>query len=147
MAIDIYTDGSCKGTPGRGGWSFIALRGQEELACKGGAEPVTTNNAMELRACIEALAWYSDAKMPPEEAVVIRSDSKYVINGITLWIKKWEQNGWYSSTGDPVKNRALWEKLSYYVKLSNKISWEWVKGHNGDKYNELVDMLAKSMTN
>lgn len=135
--VVLYTDGACEGNPGPGGYAAIVDNGTSRREIVGG-ERSTTNNRMELRAVIEALASLSD---PTRVRVV--TDSQYVVRGMTEWIHKWQKNGWKSSTKAPVKNQDLWEKL---VAFSQKhtIRWEWVRGHNGHPENERVDKLAKN---
>lgn len=133
--INIYADGACRGNPGPGGWGVhIDINGQvEELW---GGDPNTTNNKMELTAAIQAL----DAFHRPITAT-LRTDSQYVIKGISEWIKGWKRNGWKTADRKPVKNVELWRQLD---RLNNMhtIEWVWVKGHAGDVGNERVDVLA-----
>lgn len=135
--LKIWTDGSCLGNPGPGGWAFIATDGKNE-AQRSGGECDTTNNRMELTAVIRALA---AAKKHDE--VEIHTDSQYVKNGMQLWIKNWKKNGWKTADKKPVKNKELWQELD---KLSEniKIHWHWVRGHDGNKMNECVDVLART---
>ena len=137
----IHTDGSCLGNPGAGGWAAIGTSPKDSgpffKIC--GGDLSTTNNRMELRAAIEglekALEFTKDAK--------IFTDSNYVKDGITKWVKNWEKNNWKTASGSPVKNQELWKKL---LKVSQKflnLEWEWVKAHNGDPNNEAVDTLAR----
>ena len=130
-----YTDGACSGNPGPGGWGVVmqaktgdTVTKQREL--KGGAKE-TTNNRMELMAAIVAL---EALKRPCE--IRLTTDSKYVIQGITQWIKGWKKKGWKK-----IKNRDLWERLDAAVG-EHRIEWVWVKGHSGDPMNERVDQLA-----
>lgn len=135
--IVIYTDGACSGNPGAGGWGALVIIDEKETELYGG-EPSTTNNKMELTAVIQALEFVGNKG----KKIDIFTDSQYVKNGITDWIKGWKKNGWRNSQKQPVKNRELWEKLD---ELSSKfdISWNWVKGHNGHPENERVDELAR----
>ena len=138
----IYTDGACSGNPGSGGWAAIIFNKTSGLKTeKIGGEIKTTNNRMELMAIIEALE-----SIPKYSKLEIFTDSKYVINGIELWIKKWKTNDWLGSNKKKIKNKDLWIKLDF---LSNQfqIKWSWVKGHSGDKYNEEVDKLARNQIN
>ena len=138
----IYTDGACSGNPGSGGWAALIFnKNSGQKSKKIGGEIETTNNRMELIAIIHALE-----SIPKESSLQIFTDSKYVINGIELWIKKWKINDWIGSNKKKVKNKDLWMKLD---KLSSQfqIKWNWVKGHSGDKYNEEVDRLAKDQIN
>lgn len=136
-AIDIYTDGACKGNPGPGGWGVLLLSGNTEKELFGG-ELATTNNRMELTAVIEAL---TALKRPC--SVTLYLDSEYVRKGITEWIHGWKARGWRTAAKQPVKNVDLWQKLDAVVALSeHKIDWHWVKGHAGDPGNERADALA-----
>lgn len=101
-----------------------------------GGEADTTNNRMELLALIEGLSL-----VPEKGSVIARTDSQYAKNGITSWIKGWKKNGWKASSGSPVKNRDLWERLDA-IASARKVSWEWVKGHAGNPGNERADALA-----
>ena len=136
MKYKIYTDGACSGNPGPGGWGAVILNKDNNQNNISGNEKDTTNNRMELMAPIMALK-----KIETNEEVTIYTDSTYVKNGITEWIKKWEKNGWKNANKKPVKNKDLWIKLNNLCK-GNKIIWEWVKGHSNNKYNNLADELA-----
>ena len=137
MKYKIYTDGACSGNPGPGGWAAIILANNEIKEMFFGNEKNTTNNQMELLAPIKAIE-----KFKKKSEISIFTDSTYVRDGITIWIKQWEQNGWKTTSKKPVKNKELWKKLK---NLSSKhsIKWIWVKGHAQDKYNNLVDELAQ----
>ena len=134
--IKIYTDGSCIGNPGVGGWGAIIIMDGKKIKIKGN-KTNTTNNQMELIAPIKALK-----KIPNNSAVQIFTDSKYVKMGITEWIKKWSQNDWKTSSKQKVKNIELWKELNDISK-KHKIEWHWVKAHAGDAFNEEADELAK----
>ena len=136
MKYIIYTDGACSGNPGPGGWGAVILDKDENQKNISGKEKDTTNNRMELMAPIMALK-----KIKTNSEITIYTDSTYVKNGITEWIKKWEQNGWKSANKKPVKNKDLWIKLDGLSK-KNKITWIWVKGHSNNKYNNIADALA-----
>mgnify|MGYP006085781223 FL=1 len=136
MKYTIYTDGACSGNPGPGGWAAVIFDERKNQQSISGKVKDTTNNRMELFATIMALN-----KIKPMSDIVIFTDSTYVKNGITEWIKKWEKNGWKSSNKKPVKNKDLWVKLSDLCE-KNKIIWKWVKGHSNNKYNNLADELA-----
>ena len=138
--IKIYTDGSCLGNPGNGGWAAI-INDQDKITKISGNKKNTTNNQMELMAAIEALK-----KIPTEQEVQLYTDSKYVKMGITEWIKKWSQNNWKTSSKQKVKNLELWKELNIISK-KHKIKWFWVKSHAGDPFNEEVDVLAKKAAN
>ena len=137
MKYKIYTDGACSGNPGPGGWAAIILVNNEIKEMFFGSEKNTTNNQMELLAPIKAIQ-----KFKKKTEISIFTDSTYVRDGITTWIKQWEKNGWKTASKKPVKNKELWKKLK---NLSSKHSmkWIWVKGHAQDKYNNLVDELAQ----
>ena len=136
MKYTIYTDGACSGNPGPGGWAAVIFDNNKKQKNISGKVKDTTNNRMELLAPIIALS-----KIKPKSSVVIFTDSTYVKNGITDWIKKWEKNGWKSANKKPVKNKDLWIKLSDLCE-KNKIVWKWVKGHSNNRYNNLADELA-----
>ncbi len=135
--IKIYTDGSCIGNPGKGGWAAIILNGEKKTEIKGSKKD-TTNNQMELLAPIKALK-----EIPKGSKVEIYTDSKYVKSGITEWIHNWKKNGWKTTNKKDVSNKELWTELDL---LNNefKISWNWVKAHSADKLNNEVDLLARS---
>ncbi len=135
MKFKIYTDGACSGNPGKGGWAAIILDESNQSSISG-SENNTTNNRMELIAPIMALK-----KIKKKSEITIFTDSKYVKDGITDWIKKWKQNNWKSSNKKPVKNKDLWVKLDNSCQ-KHKITWKWVKAHAGNKYNSLADELA-----
>ena len=136
MKYDIYTDGACSGNPGPGGWGAVIFDKDNNQKNISGNERNTTNNRMELMAPIMALK-----KIKSSVEVTIYTDSTYVKNGITEWIKKWEKNGWKSASKKTVKNKDLWIKLDNLCK-DNKVIWKWVKGHSTNKYNNLADELA-----
>ncbi len=135
--IKIWTDGSCLGNPGPGGWGFIATDGVN-VAERSGAEDNTTNNRMELTAVIRAL---TAARKHHE--LELHTDSQYVKNGMQSWIKNWKRNNWRTADKKPVKNKDLWIQLD---ELSQNITihWVWVRGHNGNEMNERVDTLART---
>lgn len=134
--VNIYTDGACKGNPGRGGWGTILVYGAHEKELSGG-EVMTTNNRMELMAVISGL----EALREPCE-VTLTSDSTYVINSITKkWLDGWEKKNWVKSGNTPVPNADLWKRLIEAMK-PHTIEWVWVRGHNGHPYNERCDRLA-----
>ena len=134
--IKIYTDGSCIGNPGPGGWAAIILNSEKQHIISG-KKKNTTNNQMELMAAIKALVFFSKKRK-----IIIYTDSNYVKEGITNWIKIWEKNNWKTVNKKKVKNVELWIKLNT---LSNfhDIEWKWVKAHSGDPMNNMVDKLAR----
>jgi ribonuclease HI len=135
--IDIFTDGACSGNPGPGGWAAILRSGAHEREISGG-EPATTNNRMELLAVINGL---NAVKAPSD--VTVHTDSRYVMDGATQWIKKWKANGWKTSDKKPVKNDDLWRALDEAVSR-HKMKWRWVRGHDGHAENERADALARA---
>lgn len=134
--ISIYTDGACRGNPGPGGWGAVLIY-QKHTKELYGFEPVTTNNRMELMAVIRALL---ALKEPCN--IDLFTDSKYVKNGVTDWVKNWEINGWKNAARKEVKNRDLWERV---IAQSERhiITWRWLKGHDGNEMNERADALAR----
>ncbi|MGL6291486.1 MAG: ribonuclease HI [Silanimonas sp.] len=136
-SIEIHTDGACLGNPGPGGWgALLRFNGTErELA---GGEAQTTNNRMELMGAIAAL----EALKEPC-TVVLHSDSKYVLQGISEWMPGWKRKGWKTAGGGAVKNQDLWQRLDTAA-AKHRMQWQWVKGHNGHPDNERVDALARA---
>ena len=135
--IKIWTDGSCLGNPGHGGWAFIATDGKNKAERSGG-ERDTTNNRMELMAVISAL---KATRKHPE--VEIHTDSQYVKNGMLTWLKNWKARGWKTADKKPVKNQDLWMQLDELASTV-KIHWIWVRGHDGEEFNERCDELART---
>lgn len=134
--IKVYTDGSCLGNPGNGGWAFVVIN-EKDISYRAGFERNTTNNQMELMAAIKAIEFldkYND--------INLNTDSNYVRQGITNWILNWKRNNWKTSTKKAVKNRELWERLDN-LNVSKNIIWSWVKAHNVDEFNNQVDQLAR----
>ena len=136
-SIEIYTDGACLGNPGRGGWGAILLYKEHRKEISGG-EKLSTNNRMEMRAVIESLK-----TLKKLSEVTLYTDSKYGMDGITKWIFNWKKNGWKGSDKKPVKNVDLWQELDAEV-AKHQIKWVWVKGHSGNKFNEIADVLART---
>ena len=133
--VDIFTDGACRGNPGPGGYgSIIRIQGKEEEIS--GSAKNTTNNIMELTAAVVAL---KQLKEPCE--VVLTSDSQYLVKGMTEWIKGWIKKGWVTANKQPVKNKNIWVELDRLSK-PHKITWKWVRGHQGHIENERCDRLA-----
>lgn len=145
--LRIYTDGSCLGNPGNGGYGVVMHvhpHEGESLFRLSGGYTRTTNNRMELMAAIVALEQLVEFNKSYDTRIAstIITDSQYVKNGITVWIAGWIKNGWKTSKRTPVKNADLWKRLHAAVQLTNP-SWEWVKGHAGNMYNEMCDELAR----
>lgn len=134
--LKIWTDGSCLGNPGPGGWAFVATDGKN-IAHRSGGEENTTNNRMELMAVIRALT-----AAHRHSEIEIHTDSQYVKNGMQSWIKNWKKNNWKTADKKPVKNKELWQELDELASTI-KIHWFWVKGHAGEEFNERVDGLAR----
>jgi ribonuclease HI len=136
--IEIYTDGGCSGNPGVGGWAFVFSADGKFVTEQSGGSIFTTNNKMELTAVINALkaCIVTDAK-----SIILNTDSQYVKNGITSWVKNWKKNGWKTAAKKPVKNKELWEELD---KVSSQlpVTYQWVKGHAGIDGNERCDTLV-----
>ena len=136
--VDIYTDGACRGNPGKGGWGAILVYGGVEKELSGG-EAMTTNNRMELSAVIAALRALRESC-----DITLTSDSKYVIDAITKgWVYAWKKNGWKKADRSPALNVDLWEELLGLLE-QHHVTFVWVGGHNGHPYNERCDTLATS---
>ena len=133
--VEIFTDGSCLGNPGVGGWGVLMRYGTQEKTFSGGCDD-TTNNRMELFAAIFALE-----KLSRSSQVVLTTDSRYVQKGVSEWMANWKRNNWRTSAKKPVKNQDLWERLDKQVGRHD-VQWVWVKGHAGHKENDIVDALA-----
>jgi ribonuclease HI len=133
--VHLYTDGACRGNPGPGGWGAILEFGAQRKELYGG-EAHTTNNRMELTAVIRGL---QSLKRPCRVLVV--TDSKYVLQGMTEWIEGWKRKGWRTAAKKPVLNSDLWQELDQLAG-GHTLNWEWVKGHSGHPMNELADRLA-----
>lgn len=135
--VIVYTDGSCEPNPGPGGWAAIILEGKEETVLKG-FELASTNNRMEMTAALEALK-----HIDPAKPIIFYTDSQYLKNGVESWMRTWKAKNW-KRKGGQLANVDLWKQISDAVER-RKISWHWVKGHNGNPYNERVDRLAHQM--
>lgn len=134
--VDIYTDGACRGNPGRGGWGAILVYEGKEREMSGG-EPMTTNNRMELMAAISAL----EALREPCE-VTLTSDSKYLTDAINKnWLESWKSRGWKKADKSQVLNPELWQRIDTLLSV-HRVTFVWVKGHHGHPYNERCDQLA-----
>lgn len=134
--VIIHTDGACKGNPGPGGWGALLQTGGGHEKELWGGEANTTNNRMELMAAIMAL---EALKRPCK--VDLHTDSKYVMQGITEWMRGWKARGWLTADKKPVKNADLWQRLDA-ARLRHDVKWRWVKGHAGHELNERADQLA-----
>lgn len=135
----IFTDGSCLGNPGPGGWAALLVQGTEQRLLEGG-EAQTTNNRMELMAAIQGLE-----AAPAGVALELTTDSRYVMDGIEKWIHGWKRSQWRTAAGKPVKNQDLWQRLDQ-ARAGRTITWTWVKGHNGHPENERVDQAAQAQS-
>jgi ribonuclease HI len=134
-AVDLWTDGACRGNPGPGGWGVLLIAGQHEKELSGG-ELETTNNRMELTAAIRGLA-----ALKRHCHVRVHTDSEYVKRGVTEWLEAWKRRGWKTADKKPVKNLDLWQELDALLH-KHAIEWRWVPGHSGVPQNERVDQLA-----
>lgn len=133
--VEIYTDGACRGNPGPGGWGAVLIAGAHRKTLHGG-ERETTNNRMELTAAVEALK-----ALRGRQAVVLHTDSRYLMDGIREWLPGWKKRGWKTAAKKPVKNQDLWQALDA-VAQKHDVSWRWVKGHSGHALNDEADALA-----
>ena len=134
--VTFITDGACSGNPGPGGWCVIIKKDDKVNEFFGG-DLETTNNKMELTAVIKGFENLNNASR-----VLVKTDSTYVINGITKWLPNWKAKGWINSAKKPVANKDLWEQLESLIS-NHKVDWLWVKGHSGDDENERADQLAR----
>lgn len=134
--VEIFTDGACSGNPGPGGWGAILRSGGHEKEIFGG-EKLTTNNRMELLAAIRALE-----ALKRSSIVMLYTDSRYVMDGLTKWLPRWKANGWKTTDKKPVKNADLWRALDEAV-TRHDVVWRWVRGHDGHLENERADALAR----
>lgn len=135
--VEIYTDGSCMGNPGPGGWGAVFLY-HNIRSIMSGYEEKTTNNRMELIAAIESISI-----IPNSVNIDIYTDSEYVKNGITIWVHSWVKNNWKTANNKKVRNQDLWQQL-YYLNQNKNITWHWVKGHSNCINNENADFVARS---
>ena len=144
--IKIYTDGACVGNPGPGGWAAVIIEKNKKNEIFGG-EKLTTNNRMELMAAIKGLEYClnQDVKQQSLKHIKILTDSGYVKEGITVWIKNWKKNNWKTVDKKNVKNVDLWKRLEE-LEQTNQVEWIWVKGHSDNPMNDLADKLAKKAT-
>ena len=139
--IIIYTDGACKGNPGEGGWGVYIVENSSTHKEIFGYESNTTNNRMELTAAIEALKCFKN-----NQELEIFTDSNYLKQGITVWIKSWKKNNWINKQKKVIKNIDLWKKIDFLNNF-HQVKWNWVKAHNGNYGNEKADMLANKAIN
>jgi len=135
--VELYTDGACKGNPGKGGWGVLLRYNGKEKTLQG-AEAYTTNNRMELMAAIQGLM-----ALTRSTYVDLYTDSQYLRQGMSTWVANWKKNGWRNANKQPVKNQDLWQKLDDLAS-QHTVNWHWVKGHSGHPENELVDALANA---
>lgn len=134
-AVEIFTDGACRGNPGPGGWGVVLRYKGAEKTLHGG-EALTTNNRMELMAAIAGLEALTRASR-----VVVTTDSLYVMKGIEEWLANWKRRGWKTADRKPVKNVDLWQRLDEAA-ARHEVKWQWVRGHTGHPENERADALA-----
>jgi len=148
-SLKIYTDGGCSGNPGPGGWAYVIIiktfQGENIIAENKGSQKETTNNRMELTAVIEALRALKKMNDAPRQ-ISVYTDSQYVQKGITEWIRNWKRNSWRTSDKTPVKNQDLWIELDSLTG-DFVISWEWIRGHAGNEYNERCDRMTQEAIN
>lgn len=137
--VDMFTDGSCSGNPGPGGWAALLKYKDREKEVTG-KDPATTNNRMELTAVIEGLL-----ALKGRCHVTIHTDSKYVMDGVTKWLPGWKAKGWKTASKDDVKNIDLWQRLDALLPV-HRTEWVWVRAHNGHPENERVDKLARDQS-
>ena len=134
----VWTDGACQGNPGPGGWAAVLVDDAgAELDERSGGSPQTTNNIMEMTAALEGMR-----ALPEGSSVVLVTDSRYLLDGMTSWMAGWKQRGWKTAGGDPVKNKQLWLDLEAEAARHASVRWHWVKGHVGNALNERADELA-----
>jgi ribonuclease HI len=137
VPVSLFTDGACSGNPGPGGWGAILRSGARERELSGG-DALTTNNRMEMTAVIEGLR-----AINRPARVRVFTDSRYVMDGATLWLKAWQKRGWKTADKKPVKNEDLWRALEAEIQRHEDVTWEWVRGHAGHAENERADLLAR----
>ncbi len=134
---EIYTDGACSGNPGPGGWSAVIVDENGKQKILKGSSAQTTNNQMELTAFIEALSYFQHRNVK----IIVYSDSKYLVDGVTKWLANWKKRNWKTSDGKPIKNLDLWQKIDVLLQNTN-VELKWVKGHGRNFYNDLADKIA-----
>lgn len=138
-SIDVFTDGACLDNPGPAAWALVVTHEGKAIYSASAALGPGTNNVAELSAAIEALRVLQSR---PDLVAAIRSDSNYVVKGITAWVKAWKRNKWRGADKKPVKNRPLWETLDSLASTLPNLDWRWVPGHSGNEFNEMADSLA-----
>lgn len=147
ISIEIFTDGACSGNPGPGGWAALIRTSDGSSEAISGAERKTTNNRMELFGAIaglEKLSAVGSVYLRSEPTIItLHTDSRYLVDGMTKWLRDWKRRNWRTAGGQPVKNLDLWQRLAEAAK-PHRIDWRWVKGHNGHPDNEHVDQLARA---
>jgi len=134
--VTIYADGACSKNPGPGGWGTVMIY-EDKIKKLSGFKEMSTNNIMELTAVIQGLK-----ALKEKCRVEVFTDSKYIVDSVTKWLPGWKKNGWITSSKKQVKNIDLWQELTSLSEL-HEVSWNWVKGHNGNLYNEECDKMAK----
>jgi len=134
----VFTDGSCEGNPGPGGWGFVWVEDDVIVAQESGQDPATTNNRMELTALIHAYR-----ALPEDAEIVVHSDSQLCVKTVNEWAAGWEKRGWRRKTG-PIKNLALVKELYALARAHPRVKLEWIKAHDGTRWNEYADALASS---
>jgi ribonuclease HI len=140
--VNVYSDGSCLGNPGKGGWAFYVL---EQNVLASGSHPYTTNNQMEMTGVIRAIEYLIENQV---KHAIIYTDSTYVSKGITSWVERWEKNGWITTSKTTVKNIELWKTLrALTTSPLIKIQFKWVKAHSINEYNNKVDVAAREAAN
>jgi len=148
--ITIYTDGASRGNPGPGGWGGV-IASEDRVIEIGGSDPHTTNNKMELTACIRSLEFTISNSQFSNKPIQIYTDSEYVMKGITEWIHRWQKKGWKTAKRKPVLNQDLWQELlqvknevEKYLPAGRQVEWKYVAGHAGIPLNERADEIATS---
>lgn len=138
----IYTDGACTGNPGPGGWGVVVYFDDGSIYEMGGGQAHTTNNQMEMQAAIAALKLLRATTLQQQESITLYTDSEYLINGVTKWVKGWKKKGWKTAQGKAVLNQEIWETLD---ELNTKlVNWQYVRGHAGNEGNERADAIARA---
>ena len=133
-------DGACRVSTGAGGWGYLIRLADGRVIEQGGHHPGTTNNRMEMTAALELLRALERLELPTE-GLRIKTDSRYLLDGLTRWLGNWKRRGWRTAEGEPVKNRDLWQELDEHARI-HRVEWQWVRGHSGNRWNELCDRLA-----